>query len=163
MAKDQNVINGPVELTKDGLEELKDELKELEEVKLPQVVERVAAAREKGDLSENADYQSGKEEQEFVQTRIDEIKDVLARAKVVQQTRSTTIVGVGSLVSIVIKGKAQKKYSYQIVGEFEADPEEGKVSSVSPLGKALMGKKKGDEVKVKAPAGEVMYQIKEIK
>ncbi|MFZ5376854.1 MAG: transcription elongation factor GreA [Patescibacteria group bacterium] len=156
-------VNQYVELTQEGLEELKAELAELTTNRLPRIVERVAEARDKGDLSENADYQSARDEQSFIQAKIEEIEEVIARAKIVKATSNHDKVGMGSVVSVQIKGKTAKTFTYHIVGEFESEPEEGKVSSVSPMGKALMGKKKGDEVVVEAPAGEVVYVIKDIK
>ncbi|HYD35652.1 MAG TPA: transcription elongation factor GreA [Vitreimonas sp.] len=152
-----------IQLTAEGLEELQKELKELVEVKLPEAVARVAKAREYGDLSENAEYHSAREDQQLLEARISEIEDVLSRAQVVKQTKSHTAVGMGSQVTVCMSGKKAKQMVITIVGEFEADPTAGKISSVSPLGKALMSKKKGDKVKVKAPAGEVEYEILEIK
>ena len=152
-----------VELTKEALEDLKSELKELIEVKLPKIIERVATAREQGDLSENADYHSAKDEQAFVENRISEIEDVVARAKVIKKTTSTTKVGMGSRVTVVIKGKEKKKFTFEMVSEYDSDPEEGRVSITAPLGVALMGKKKGDEVVVEAPVGKITYIIKDIK
>lgn len=157
------MITDKVQLTQEGLEELQAELQQLKEVKLPQIIDRVAAAREQGDLSENADYHSAKEEQNFVETRISEIEDILANSVVVKNTTGTSQVGIGSRVEVSIEGKAGKTFTYEIVGEFEADPEEGKVSSVSPLGKALLSKKKGEKASVQAPAGEVVYVVKNIK
>lgn len=152
-----------VQLTQEGLEELKTELQQLKEQKLPQIIERVSSARDQGDLSENADYHSAKEEQNFTETRISEIEDILAHSTVVKNTTSHTQVGIGSKVEVYIEGKAGKTFNYEIVGEFEADPEEGKVSAVSPLGKALLNKKKGEKTSVTAPAGAVVYVIKNIK
>jgi len=152
-----------VQLTQEGLEELQGELKELVEVTLPTNVERVAKAREYGDLSENAEYHSAKEDQELIETRIDEIESIIANGEVVKITKSSSKVGMGSTVAVTFVGKKAKALVYTIVGEFEADPAGGKVSSVSPLGKALMSKKKGDQVKVSAPAGVIEYEILEIK
>lgn len=153
-----------IQVTQDGLEELKRELKELVDIKLPANVDRVSKAREYGDLAENAEYHSAKEDQTLIETRIDEIEKILAMAQVVQNTRSSSKVGMGSKVSVsIVSKKKAKPQVFVIVGEFEATPAEGKISSVSPLGKALMGKKKGDTVAVKAPAGEVEYEILEIK
>lgn len=152
-----------VQLTKEGLEELKEEVKQLKEEKLPQIIDRVSNAREQGDLSENADYHSAKEEQNFTETRISEIEDILANSTVVENTKSHTIIGIGSQVEVYIKGKLSKTFTYEIVGEFEADPEETKISSVSPLGKSLLGKKKGDEVEIIAPVGKIIYIVKNIK
>jgi transcription elongation factor GreA len=152
-----------VQLTKQGMEELQAELKELVEIKLPAAIDRVAKAREYGDLAENAEYHSARDDQALLETRIADIEDILKNATVVSQTKSHTVVGVGSQVSVSIVGKKGKKLQLSIVGEFEANPSEGKISAVSPLGKALMGKKKNDEVIVKAPAGDVKYLIEDVK
>lgn len=152
-----------VELTQEGLEELKQELEELVHVKLPQVIERVAKAREHGDLSENSEYQNARDDQGIVEARIAEIETVLINAVVVKNTKSHTEIGVGSTVVIFLQKNPKKKFTYTVVGEFEADPDEGKISSVSPLGKALVSKKKGDKAKVQAPAGEIIYIIEKIK
>lgn len=158
-----NTIMKQVEITQEGLEELKEELKELVEIRLPKIIERVASAREQGDLSENADYHSAKDEQAFVENRISEIQDVISRAKIIKKTTSTTKVGMGSVVSLIINGNDKKKYSFELVSEYDSDPDEGKISITAPLGKALMGKKKGDEVLVEAPAGKITYTILELK
>ncbi|MFH2118711.1 MAG: transcription elongation factor GreA [Candidatus Paceibacterota bacterium] len=153
-----------VQLTQDGLEDLKAEVQQLKEEKLPQIINRVSSARDQGDLSENADYHSAKEEQSFVETRISEIEDILANSMVVKKPTNNQIqVGIGSRTEVYIKGKVNKTFTFEIVGEFEADPEEGKISSASPLGKALIGKKKGEEAIVATPAGEVSYIIKSTK
>jgi transcription elongation factor GreA len=155
-------ITKVIHLTAEGLEELQQELKELTDVKLPLAVARVAKAREYGDLAENAEYHSARDDQALLEARIAEIEDVLSRSKVVQHTRSNTNIGMGSKVVLSVKGK-KSTLSIEIVGEFEADPLQSKISAVSPLGKAVLGKKKGDTVKVIAPAGEVEYTIVEIK
>jgi len=152
-----------VQLTQSGFDELKAELAELKEIKLPHIVKRVAAARAHGDLSENAEYSNAKEEQSFTESRISEITDVLNIAKIVRKTTSHSKVGMGSTVTIYLEKKSAKKFTYHIVGEFEADPLEGKISSESPIGKALLGKKKGDKAQVKAPAGAITYVIDKIK
>jgi transcription elongation factor GreA len=157
------VLPKVIQLTQEGLEELKQELAELTEVRLPAVIDRVAKAREYGDLSENAEYHSAKEDQTLVETRIDEIQDILTHAQIVKHTTSSSKIGMGSTVVVSIIGKKSKKQTITIVGETEANPVEGKISSVSPLGTALMNKKKGDKVKVSAPAGEVEYTIEDIK
>lgn len=155
-------IQNQIELTQEGLAELTAELNDLVGVKLPAVIDRVAKAREYGDLSENAEYHSARDEQELLQARIDEIQQIVDNATVIKQTKSHTNVGVGSKV-VVSKSGSKKEVSVDIVGEFEADPKSGKISSVSPMGKALLGKKKGDKVTVKAPAGDIEYTIIEIK
>lgn len=151
----------PIELTKDGLADLQEELNNLKLTKLPAVLDRVAKAREHGDLSENSEYHDARAEQDLIEARIDEIEVVLAKAVVVKETHSTAKVGIGSLVTVKAT-KSKKSLKVHIVGEFEGDPTNNKVSSVSPIGKALVGKKKGDVVVVKAPAGEVEYKIESI-
>lgn len=150
------------ELTTEGVAELKEELKQLEEVKLPEAIERVATAREHGDLSENSEYHSARDDKELVETRIDQIKSILDNAVVVKATKSHQHVGIGSTVTLIKKG-GHKKIVYVLVGEYEADPVNGKISVASPLGKALLKKKVGESVVVKAPAGKTEYTIVEFK
>lgn len=149
-----------VQVTKSGFEKLKQELDELVNVKRPAVVARLERARGEGDLSENSDYTSAKEELDFLDGRIDELRVVVDNAIVVaDQAKSTSKVSVGTTVTVEIKGK---KYDYKIVGEWEADPLNKKISHESPLGQALIDKKIGDSVEVEAPAGTVTYTIVEI-
>ncbi len=154
--------NNTIVLTKDGWEELLSELKELQEVKLPEAVERVAKARDHGDLSENAEYHSARDDKELLETRIAQIQEIMEKAKVVQSTHSNQMVGMGSQVTIVKKG-SNKSQVVTLVGEFEADPANGKISVASPMGKALLKKKKGEAVVVDAPAGKIEYTITSIK
>lgn len=156
-----NKAKNQVMLTREGLEELKKELHELRDVKLPQIVERVATARADGDLSENSAYQFGRQEQEFMQGRIDELEDILENAVLIQKAPQTGVkaVDVGCKVTVSINGK---KVTYLVVGDWEAKPAEKKISGNSPLGKALMGKKIGDKAEVDAPVGKVHYTIVEI-
>jgi transcription elongation factor GreA len=161
------VTNGvqKTQLTQDGHDEIIKELKELEEVKLPEVIKRVETARGYGDLSENAEYHSAREDQELIETRIADLKAVLLNSTIVKQSNKAGSVGMGSHVSVAVQRGTQskRKMDILIVGEFEADPPNGKISSVSPLGKALFGKKKGDKVEFEAPVGQMMYEILEIK
>lgn len=152
-----------IELTQEGLDEIKAELKELKSTKLPAIIERVARAREYGDLSENAEYHNARDEQQLLEARIEEIEAILAKSKVVKHTRSSQKVGMGSTVDVQETENKKNKMTVIIVGEFEAEPMENKISSVSPLGKALMGRKKGDEVTVAAPAGARSYTILSLK
>lgn len=154
---DTTATDQKIQLTQVGVDELRQEVDELNNVRLPKIIERVANAREQGDLSENADYHSARDEQAITQARINEIEEILFRAKVVTNQKSILTVGMGSKVTI--QPSKGKKIVYTLVGEFESDPEAGKVSVVSPMGKALMGKKKGDSVSVKAPVGDVTYEI----
>jgi transcription elongation factor GreA len=152
-----------IQLTKDGLKELQNELDELVNEKLPAVIKRISIARDKGDLSENTEYQNAKEDKEIIDARISEIEDVIKRAEVVNKTRSKTTIGIGSQVVTYPKNNKKNKKKIMIVGEFEGDVEKGKISIVSPLGKALLGKKQGDEAVVSAPAGDIVYVVDKVK
>ena len=146
-------------LTKEGLEELKKEFKELINVKRPDILARVSQARSMGDLSENAEYVAAREELSFIDGRIDEIEELIKQAVLITETHgksSGSVVKIGSTVTVNIKGK---KEIFTVVGEWEADPDEKKISHESPLGKALLGKKVGEKVEVEAPAGKVIYTI----
>ncbi|MDQ3008569.1 MAG: transcription elongation factor GreA [bacterium] len=156
-------VNKTIQLTKEGFEDLQEELSELQTIKLPAVIERVAKAREYGDLSENAEYHSAREDQNLIETRIDDIEVILATAQIVKQTKSTDKIGMGSQATLKMLSGKKKEITFTISGEFEGTPGEGKISSVSPLGKVLMGKKKGDKVKVQAPMGEIEYEIISVK
>ncbi len=146
-----------VKLTKEGLDTLRSELEELLNVKRPKLVERLANARSQGDLSENSDYQSAREELEFLDGRIDELEEVLKNADVVSTNgKGNGGVGLGTKVTLKANGK---QTIFDIVGEWEADPVNKKISHDSPLGVALLGKKVGEKVEVEAPAGKVAYEI----
>lgn len=144
-----------IKLTKDGLETLKKELGELVDVKRPKLVDRLSYARSQGDLSENSDYQSAKEELEFLDGRIEELNNLLQTAQVVS-IASKSAVDVGTKVTVKFNGV---KHIYEVVGEWEADPMNKRISPESPLGKALYGKKVGEIAEVEAPAGKLQYEI----
>jgi len=143
-------------MTKQGLETLKGELDELVNEKRPRLVERLSNARSQGDLSENSDYANAKEEMEFLDGRIDELEEVLKTASVVNSNGKRGDVGVGTKVTVKVNGD---KHVFAIVGEWEADPINKKISPESPLGQALCGKKVGEKVDVEAPAGKLTYEI----
>ena len=145
-----------LKLTKQGLDGLNAELIDLRDVKRPKLVERLSYARSQGDLSENSDYQSAKEELEFLDGRIDELTEVVKTAQVVSTNAKSSGVGVGTKVTVKINGS---KIVFDIVGEWEADPVNKKISHESPLGQALSGKKVGDKVEVEAPAGKIQYEV----
>ncbi|MEK7524937.1 MAG: transcription elongation factor GreA [Patescibacteria group bacterium] len=151
--------NHKVNLTQTGYNELTAELADLKDNKLPAAIERVATARAFGDLSENAEYHSARDDHAALVGKIEELTDILARSQIIQATTSKTQVGVGSKVTVAINGTT---HEFTIVGEWEADPAAKKISHESPLGKALIGKAVGDKVEVSAPAGKVIYHIKEI-
>lgn len=148
--------NKKVQVTKQGLDELKNELDELKNTKRPKLVDRLEYARSQGDLSENSDYQNAKDELEFLDGRIDELENVLSNAEVVESNGNTDTVSVGAKVTLKTNGN---KHIYELVGEWEADPMNKKISHESPLGQALMGKEVGEKIEVEAPAGKVNYEI----
>ncbi len=147
-----------IQFTKDGLAEVKLELSQLKNDKLPAAIERLARARDFGDLSENAEYHAAKEELSFLEGRVEELEDIVARAYVADKKDSDSI-NIGCKVTVELSGK---EHTYEIVGEWEADPMKQKISHTSPLGTALVGKKKGEIVEFQAPAGKVIYKIKKI-
>ena len=150
-----------LQVTQVGLDALKIELDELVNIKRPKVIERLEHARQEGDLSENSDYTNAKEELEFLDGRIDELKHVVENATVIKiKNGSSSKVSVGATVVLTSNGD---RHEYKIVGEWEADPMQKKISHESPLGKQLVGKRVGDKVEVEAPAGKVVYKIIEIK
>jgi len=147
--------------TKDGLKELKAELKQLQKEKLPKLIKRVALARSFGDLSENSEYTASREELSFTEGRVEELETIIRKAKVISNTKKsgTKQVKLGCKVTVKVNGK---KHTYEVVGEWEADPLQKKISHTSPLGKALLDKKKGDKIEIEAPAGKVNYHIQKI-
>lgn len=145
-------------LTKEGLEELKKEYDNLVKAKRPDAVLRLSEARSQGDLSENSEYTSAKQDLSFIDGRIAELEEIIHEAKVVV-SHSKKAVAVGCQVTLHL---GQKKETFTIVGEWEADPVQKKISHSSPLGKALIGKKVGDNVEVVAPAGKIIYKILQI-
>ncbi|MFA6981686.1 MAG: transcription elongation factor GreA [Patescibacteria group bacterium] len=146
-----------VYVTKDGLESLKKELEELVDTKRTEVAKRIQEAREMGDISENAEYDSAKQEQAFVEGRITELEDIIKSAKVSEGGGDAVVVG--ALVTVHVDGSDE---TFQIVGAPEADPMNGKISHESPLGLSLLGKKIGDKVEVEAPMGKLTYTILKI-
>lgn len=148
-------IHQKVMLTKQGLDELKAEYDELINVKRPAVVTRLSDARDLGDLSENSEYAAAKQDLVFIDGRIAELEEILHSAKVITGHKKGQV-DVGCKVTLHINGK---KEVFTVVGEWEADPKEKKISHSSPLGKALLGKKVGDKVEVEAPAGRLSYKI----
>ena len=143
-------------LTHEGLTKLSEELKTLINVKRREVIERIKEAAAHGDLSENADYAQAREEQSFIEGRIQEIEDMIKNAEIITTTTHASAVSIGSNITVKVN-KADKTYS--IVGSNEANPIEGKISNESLVGRALLGKKIGDKVTVQAPAGPVEYEI----
>jgi transcription elongation factor GreA len=149
-------------LTPEGLQKLKDEIEELSTVKRREVAERIKEAREFGDISENSEYDDAKNEQAMLETRIASLEDKLRSAQVIDASSlSSDIVRVGSLVDVKDEDN-DRDDQYTIVGSTEADPANKRLSNESPVGKALIGHKKGDVVKVPAPKGERKLKIVKI-
>lgn len=142
-------------ITREGLEELKKEYEDLVNKKRPEVVARLAMARGQGDLMENSEYTAAKQDLSFVDGRIAELEKVINEAKVVV-SHSKSKVDVGCRVTLHIN---KKKETFTIVGEWEADPAQKKISHSSPLGRALLGKTVGEKVEVEAPVGKIIYKI----
>ena len=147
-------------LTSEGLKELKNELHELEEVKRPALVRRVAKARDFGDLSENSEYTAAREDLSFIDGQIAELTELLVKSKLIKKAKKND--GVVHLGSRVIVNVNKMDYEFVVVGEWEADPNKKKISHQSPLGRALIGKKTGDQIEVEAPVGKIKYLIKEV-
>ena len=146
-------------LTAEGLKKLKDELAFLIDVRKPDIAQRLHDAIKQGDLSENADYTSAKEEQGFLEGRIKELENMFRDATLIdEQTRDVTNVRIGSKVTVQEIGTSDDE-EFMIVGKAEADPNKGKISNESPIGNALMGKKVGDEVKATAPGGAISFKV----
>ena len=150
-------------ITVGGARRLKEEVRRLKTVERPRIIKAIAEARAHGDLRENAEYHAAKEEQSFTEGRIAEIQDCLARAEVID-TRSVKAEGkvvFGATVELC-NLETDKEVSFQIVGEMEADIDEGLISITSPLAKALIGKREGDVAVVRAPAGDIEFEILEV-
>jgi transcription elongation factor GreA len=145
-------------LTKEGLQALKKELEDLQNKKRPNLVKRVAQARAMGDLSENSEYTSAREDLSMTDGRIEELEKILSQVKVIRakKKKGRKQVGLGCQVKVKVNGET---HVYDVVGEWEADPLKKKISHNSPLGKALLGKKKGEKVEIEAPAGKIVYEI----
>jgi transcription elongation factor GreA len=149
-------------LTVEGKEALVRELDNLVNVQRPELAAKLAEAVSQGDLKENADYHDAKEKQAFLEGRIHYLENVLRSAVVVENGGAGDMVGIGSQVTIVEEGYDEEEI-YTIVGAAEANPSENKISNQSPVGGALLGRKKGEKVRVKTPAGETVFKIKAIK
>lgn len=146
-------------LTQAGLDKLKEEYKELTEVKRKDVTERISKAREFGDLSENSEYDTAREEQSFTEGRILEIEEILKHATVISDKTRHNIVEMGSKIKVDVNGK---KEEFSIVSSVEANPSEGKISNESPVGQALLGSKVGDIVKVTTSVTST-YKVLDVK
>jgi transcription elongation factor GreA len=151
------MAEGEIFLTLEGRHKLEEELEYLRTVRRAEVAERIHAAKEEGDIMENAAYDYAKEEQAFVEGRIQALETTLSKATLIEGS-CTDEVGLGTRVTVVERGGDMLE-TYQIVGSVEADPMRGRISNESPMGKALLGHRAGDEVAVSTPGGVLHFQI----
>ncbi len=149
-------------LTLEGKEALKRELDLLVNVQRPELAAKLSEAVSQGDLKENADYHDAKEKQAFLEGRIQQLEKMLRSAVIIEKDANSSFVGMGSVVTIIEEGYDDEE-TYTIVGAAEANPSSNKISNESPVGKALLGRAKGDKVKVKTPVGETVFKIKSVK
>lgn len=147
-----------ISLTQSGKEKLEKELEELKKIRRPAVIDRIKRAKEYGDLSENAEYEDARNEQSFIEGRIQEIEYMIKYAEVATPKCSGNVC-LGSNVTVDMDGD---NLTYQIVGSAEADPGNGKISSESPIGSALMGRKSGESVTAQTPGGAIKIKIKKV-
>lgn len=150
-------------MTKAGKEKLEQELEQLKTVKRKEVVERIKIARSFGDLSENSEYDSAKDEQAFVEGRITTLENMIRNAKIIEESaEASDTVSLGKSVTFIELPDGEEE-TYTIVGSAEADPFEGKISNDSPIAQSLIGKKVGEQVSVLTPGGEMQVKITSIK
>ncbi len=155
-------MSGSVPMTAEGYQRLQDELKHLIRVERPKVVQDIAEARSHGDLSENAEYDAAKDRQGFIEGRIQELNNKIAMAQVIDpKTINSDKIVFGAKVTL-FDIDTEKEVSYQIVGEDEADIKVGKISITSPVGKALIGHRVDEEVRIIVPSGMKVYEVTDI-
>jgi len=147
-------------ITPNGLEKLKDEFENLKKFRMPEVIERIARAKELGDLSENAEYQDAKDEQGFIAGRISELENLINKSEIIKQGGGKEVVSIGCTIKVRC---GESEHQYTIVGYNEANPGQGLISNESPIGRAFLGHRAGEKVKVLVPKGEMECEILEIK
>ena len=147
-----------IPLTRAGFDKIDAELKHLKTGERPAIIQAIAEARALGDLSENAEYHSAKEKQSFIEGRIKELEGVISLADVIDLSKLSGTIKFGATVCLVDEDTDEEK-TYQIVGEYEADIENGRLNIKSPLARALIGKDEGDSVEVRTPGGDRSYEI----
>lgn len=145
-------------MTRAGFDALDNELKSLKSVERPAVIRAIAEAREHGDLSENAEYHAAREKQSFVEGRIKELEMIISRAEVIDPGRLSGAIKFGATVTLADEETGEER-TYQIVGEVEADIENGLLNLRSPLARALIGKEEGDSIEVRTPGGTKAYEV----
>jgi transcription elongation factor GreA len=147
-----------IPMTRRGHTALEVELKQLKSEERPAIIRAISEAREHGDLSENAEYHSAKEKQSFIEGRIKELEGVISRAEVIDPTKLKGPIKFGATVTLVDEDTDEEK-TWQIVGEYEANIENGLLNMKSPIARALIGKEAGDSVEVRTPGGEKSYEV----
>jgi len=147
-----------IPLTQAGFDKLDAELKHLKTVERPSIIRAISEAREHGDLSENAEYHSAKEKQSFIEGRIKELEGAISLADVIDPAKLSGSIKFGATVELADEDTDEEK-TYQIVGEYEADIEAGRLNIKSPIARALIGKEEGDSVEVRTPGGVKSYEI----
>ena len=151
------------QITKEGYEKLKAQVEDLKNVQRPNIIKQIAAARELGDLKENAEYHTAKDRQGFIEAQIGDLEDKFLRAEVIDVSKlSGDKIKFGATVKLE-DSDSGRKVAYKIVSDFEANIDDGLISSISPVARALIGKEKGDEVEIKTPGGIINYEILEVK
>ena len=150
-------------MTVEGEKLLREELSELKTIIRPQISEAIKEAREKGDLKENAEYHAAREQQSFAEGRIKDIEGKLSNAQIIDITRMPVSDKVIFGTTIIVADENNNEITYKIVGEDEADLKKDKISVTSPISRALVGKSEGDEVTIKTPSGNIIYEIVEVK
>jgi transcription elongation factor GreA len=150
-------------ITQEGLEKLRQELTHLETVERPMNIKAIAEARSHGDISENAEYHAAKERQSFLEGKINELKEALGKAEVISTDDGPTDRVVFGRTILLYDLETEVEISYQLVGPYESAPENGKISIESPLGRGLIGRSVGDEVKIKIPRGIQEFEILDIR
>lgn len=146
-------------MSQEKLDELKKELENLQNIKIPEIAKKIDEAKQMGDLSENAEYHAARDEMSWAKSRVIELGRLIDTAEIISE-ENNGIVQIGSTIVVKVNGKEKE---YTIVGAQEADPLSGKISNESPLGSAFLGRKKKEEVQVTLPAGVQVYKILEIK
>ncbi|MGE0772372.1 MAG: transcription elongation factor GreA [Cyclobacteriaceae bacterium] len=148
--------------TKEGLEKLKNELAQLKGKGRSDIAKQIAEARDKGDLSENAEYDAAKDAQGMLEAKIAQLEGLVGNARLLDESKIDTS-SVSILTTVTIKNKKNgASFTYTLVSEEEADLKSGKISTQSPIGKGLLGKKEGDVAKIKTPAGEIEFEVLKI-
>ncbi|MGD8984633.1 MAG: transcription elongation factor GreA [Desulfobacteraceae bacterium] len=152
-----------IPITREGLEKVRTELNRLESVEKPQNIRAIEEARGHGDLSENAEYHAAKERQSFLEGKINELKAIIGKSEVLEvESGPTDRIVFGRTVRLY-NLQTDEEITYQLLGPYESDPENGKISVISPLGQALIGKEIGDEISVTTPGGVQEFEILEIR